>query len=99
MTRGPYKPPHAEGLCDWCFWPLNGDRAEFNLGVGHSACVVFVHELLTEGADDAEGLPWPKQLMREMPSLEFFRRLGIEAAKEGINADKLARAIERAEQL
>jgi hypothetical protein len=94
----PYKPPHADGLCDWCFWPMNGDVAEFNQGKGHSTCVVYIHELLTDDSDDAEALPWPYRLTSTTPTGDFFRRLAIEAAKEGINSDRLARAIERAEQ-
>jgi hypothetical protein len=91
-----YQPPHAEGLCDWCFWPLNGDAVAFNQGFGHSTCVGFMHELLTTGAEDAEGLPWPEKLTLETPTTEYFRRLGREAARLGLDVKKLALAAERA---
>jgi hypothetical protein len=96
MKRAPYQPPHAEGLCDWCLWPLNGDAAAFNQGIGHSACVNFIHELLTDGAEDAEALPWPEKLTVETPTADFVRRLAVEAGKLGIDRHKLAAAVERA---
>jgi hypothetical protein len=87
--------PHLEGLCDWCFWPLNGDAAAFNQGIGHSACVNFMHEMITTGAEDADALPWPEKLIREDPVRDFVRRLGREAARIGIDRQRLVTAIER----
>jgi hypothetical protein len=88
--------PHAEGLCDWCLWPLNGDAVAFNGGIGHSTCVRFMHALITMGAEDAEALPWPLRLTRDDPVEPFLRRLGYEAGRLGIDRDQLATAIKRA---
>jgi hypothetical protein len=77
-------------------WPLNGDAVAWNQGIGHSACVNFMHDLITDGAEDAELLPWPEQLTREDPTVAFLERLGREAGRLGIDRQTLAAAIERA---
>jgi hypothetical protein len=85
--------PH-DGLCGWCRRPL-GDVAErFNGGVGHPECVAYAHQTVV-GPD---GPPWarPIRLYREDPVLAFVGRLGREAARLGIDRQRLATAIERA---
>jgi hypothetical protein len=88
--------PHTEGLCDWCFWPLNGDAVLFNEGVGHSCCVSFMHELITTGAEDAEALPWPQRLTRDDPVRKFVERLGRSAVRHRVPINRLDRAIQEA---
>jgi hypothetical protein len=86
--------PHTRGECDWCREAL-GDVVElFNGGLGHPACVAYAHQTVV-GPD---GPPWarPQRLYRQDPTIALFERLGFEAARVGIDRQKLALAISRA---
>jgi hypothetical protein len=87
--------PMPKGECPWCFEPLGELRSEFNGGIGHPECTRFAYEAL---AGD-EAMPWP---IAEPSSYrvggfgDFLERLGLEAARLGINPHKLATAVMRA---
>jgi hypothetical protein len=82
-----------DGLCDWCLDPLGEVAVELNGGIGHPHCAEYVWQVI-EGPD----APWrpQRQWSREDPLIPFLKRLGREAVREGIDPQKLARAVERA---
>ena len=85
--------PNDEGLCDCCFWPMNGDKVWHNGGFCHARCAAE-HERLILGDDAMPGLLEHLDALDERRA--FLARLGAEAAKLGIDRQKLATAAERA---
>ena len=86
------------GICAWCFEPLGARRATFNGGVGHLACAMHAHHAVA-GFDGAAA-PWCPgvETYREDQTTPFCRRLGREAGRLGLDLQKLALAIERADR-
>ena len=97
LDRAAIEATRKAKLCAWCFEPLGDQRAEFNGGVGHVQCARFAHDSVL---GDAHGpaAPWlPCVRERHEDQLTpFVRRLGREAARLGIEPNRLAQAIERA---
>jgi hypothetical protein len=83
--------PDRDGLCDWCLEPLGEAATELNGGIGHPRCAEWVWRVV-EGPD---ALPWRphQQWPREDPLIPFLERLGREAARLGIDCQKLAVAV------
>jgi hypothetical protein len=80
------------GICAWCFEPVGDQRSELNGGIGHPECTRHVWDCMV--GDDA--MPWPIPEPSTYESVEFLQRLGREAAKLGIDRNKLTTAILRA---
>jgi hypothetical protein len=86
-------PSRGPPICAWCFEPLGEMRSEFNGGTGHPECARFAYDAVA--GDDP--MPWPiPEPHRHDPLVPFCRRLGREAARMGIDTQKLAQAIGRA---
>jgi hypothetical protein len=86
-----------EQLCDWCFDPLYDVAVECNGGLGHPWCAENTHNHLCWPSDPP--LPWRptmRRFYRPDPSVVFLKRLGYEAARLGIDPQKLATAAARA---
>ena len=47
--------PNAQGMCSYCFWPMQGDCLYLNGAYAHTHCVAE-HELLILGEDAMPGL-------------------------------------------
>jgi hypothetical protein len=85
--------PNDEGLCDFCFWPMAGDKIWWNGAYGHARCVAE-HERLVLGDDASPGLI---EVLEDLDMMVvFLTRLDREAEVLGIDRQKLASAIERA---
>jgi hypothetical protein len=85
--------PHSQGLCDWCFEGLSERAVEFNGGVGHPACAEHAYNIIL----GPWAIPWhPRRFQRQDPLIPFCERLGREAARLGIDIQKLATAVGRA---
>lgn len=84
--------PGPPGLCAWCFEKLGDQRSDFNGGTGHPECTRFAYQCAA--GDDA--MPWPIPEPSVYESVEFLQRLGREAAKLGLDPDKLVTAVLRA---
>jgi hypothetical protein len=84
--------PNERGECDSCRWPMQGDKLWWNGALMHGRCAAR-HEKLILG-DDVHGLAEHLAALDDRHT--FLRRLGREAARQGIDIQALARAVEKA---
>jgi hypothetical protein len=81
--------------CSWCFAPIDDQSVEFNGGRGHPECAQYVRAAVV-GEDGDPTPPWVTSKRPADPLTPFCRRLGREAARLGIDKQKLGLAIGRA---
>jgi hypothetical protein len=85
--------PNDRGECDSCRWPLRGNKVWWHGAWFHDRCAAE-HERLILGEDAGPGLA---EQLDAIDALDgFLARLGKEAAAIGLDSQRLATAIERA---